>query len=70
MTATCAESEKDADDSPEGDQNSEGVDDAMTAEAAAFFAGGLQKGEAFEEENREDAGHQIEDDAADEGQGR
>ncbi len=40
----------------------------MAAEVLALLAGGLQEGEAFEEEDREDAGHQVEDDAAEKGE--
>ena len=47
---------------------SEGVDQAMAAQAAAFFPGGLHQREALEEEHGEDAGHQVEDDAAQEGE--
>ena len=68
LAAAGAEDEQDGDDGPEGDQNAEGVDEAVAAEVLALLAGGLQKGEAFEEEDRKDAGHQVEDDAAEEGQ--
>jgi hypothetical protein len=39
----------------------------VAAEVLALFAGGLHEGEALEEEDGEDAGHQVEDDAAEEG---
>ncbi len=68
LAAAGAEDEEDGDDDPEGDEDAEGVDEAVAAEAAALFAGGLDEREAFEEENREDAGHQVEDDAAEEGE--
>src|ERR1700722_4937141 len=68
LAAAGAESEQNTDDGPEGDENAEGVDEAVAAEVLALLAGGLQEREAFEEEDREDAGHQVEDDAAEEGQ--
>ena len=68
LAAAGAEGEEDGDDDPEGDEDAEGVDEAVAAEVFALLAGGLQKGEAFEEEHREDAGHQVEDDAAEEGE--
>src|SRR5207237_505345 len=68
LAAAGAEGEEDADDDPEGDQDAEGVDEAVAAEVFALLAGGLEEGEAFEEEDGEDAGHQVEDDAAEEGE--
>ena len=68
LTAACAEGEEDGDDSPEGDEDAERVDEAVEAEVFAFLIGGLEKGEAFEEEHGEDAGHQVEDDATEEGE--
>ncbi len=68
LAAACAEAEKDGDDDPERDEDAERVDEAVAAEAAAFFARGLHEGEAFEEEHGEDAGHQVENDAAEEGE--
>ena len=53
-----------------GDEDAEGSVDlrAQLAAEAATLLGGLNEREAFEEEDGEDAGHQVEDDAAEEGE--
>ncbi len=68
LTSAGSQGEQDSDDDPEGDEDAEGVDEAVAAEMLALLAGGLQEGESFEEEDGEDAGHQVEDDAAEERQ--
>ena len=68
LAAAGAEGEEDSDDGPERDKDAEGVDEAVAAKVFALLAGGLQKGETFEEEDGEDARHQVENDAAEKGQ--
>jgi hypothetical protein len=69
LLARGAENDEDGDDSPEGDEDAEGVDPAVGAEVAAFLLRRLDEREAFDEEDGEDAGHEVEEDSADEGQG-
>jgi len=57
-------------DGPEGDENSERVDDAVAAEVFPFLPGRTHQLQAFEEKDWEDAGHQVEDDAAEEGESK
>ena len=68
LAAGGAQDDEDGDDGPEGDENAEGVDPAVGAEAVAFLLRGLDEREAFDEEDGEDAGHEVEEDAADEGE--
>ena len=60
--------QQNGDDGPEGDEDAKRVDETVAAKLLALFAGGLDEGEALEEEHGEDAGHQVEDDAAEEGE--
>ena len=67
LLACGAEDDKDGDYGPEGDEDAEGVDPAVGAELAAFLLRGLDEREAFDEEDGKDAGHEVEEDSADEG---
>ena len=51
LTAAGAKGEQNADDGPEGDEDAEGVDEAVGAEMFALLPGGLEEGEALEEED-------------------
>jgi len=62
--------EQHSDHGPERNQNPERVDPAMGAELAAFLLRRLHQRQAFDEEDGEDAGHQVQDDSAEEGEER
>ena len=57
LTAARPQNEEYRDNSPEGDEDTQGVDEAVRAEAATLLARGLHQREALEEKDGEDAGH-------------
>ena len=63
-----AQTEQQRDQRPEGNENAGGVDEAVRAELVALLVAGLHEREALEKEHREDAGHEVEQQAAKKGQ--
>jgi hypothetical protein len=68
FAAAGAQDQQRSDDGPETDDDAQRVDKAVGALAALLFAGGVDQGEALEEEDRENARHEVQQQATEKGE--
>ena len=69
LTAAGPEAQQKSHHGPEGNQNSQGINHAVSADVAVVMPGSLHQGKTLDEEDRKDAGHEVQNHAAEEGQG-
>ncbi len=68
LASSSLESQQQGDHGPERNQDPQGVNEPVGTHPAMRMTGSLHQGEALDEKHRKDAGHEVEDDPAQEGQ--
>ena len=68
VRAGRAETEQQGHQRPEGNENAGGVDESVGAQLMPLMVARLHQRQTLDEEHREDAGHEVEDESAEEGQ--